>query len=276
MILSGPNAQGPDVRPGRIAGHARDAVAVGVAIGVLAVLAATALVLEPAGHHHDDISLTSALTYQAMWLVMVIAMMLPSCAATVLALSRVSRGPRDRARLLAAAAATYLTVWLAAGLIAWAASSTISAWLVREAPMLPAAGMAGMAMPAPDPHLTDTVAAVVLLAAGLLQLSPLTSRCLRACRSPAGFLARHWSGRIDRGRQAARIGWSYGLSCLGCCAALMVIPVLAGMDHLALMAGVGAVMAVQKHSRHGRTIALLAGAAMIGAAAVLMGVSLLS
>ena len=276
MIPSAPSPTGPDVAQARVAGPRRDTVAVGIGIALLALLAATALVLEPSGHHHHDISLTGVVTYQGMWLVMVVAMMFPSCSGMVLALSRVSRGPRDGARLLGAAAVTYLAVWLAAGLFAWAASSTITTWLAMSAPVLPAADMAGMAMPAPDPHLAEIIAAVVLLAAGLLQLSPLTSRCLRACRSPGGFLARHWTGRPDRVRQAARIGLSYGRSCLGCCAALMAVPVLVGMDHLALMAGVGAVMAVQKHSRHGRTVARLAGTTMLIAAVAVLGVSLSS
>ena len=52
---------------------------------------------------------------------------------------------------------------------------------------------------------------VVLVAAGVYQLSPLKQVCLRACRSPLGFLLGHWRagrrgsdvGVIHRGRALA-------------------------------------------------------------------------
>ena len=49
-----------------------------------------------------------------------------------------------------------------------------------------------------------TAVAVVLVAAGLYQLSPLKRACLRACRGPLGFLMSHWRpgyrGALERER----------------------------------------------------------------------------
>lgn len=128
----------------------------------------------------------------------------------------------------------------------------------------------GMSM-APDPRaeaLARTVSSIVVLLAGVVALTPLTTRCLRACRSPVGFVARHWTGAGDRWRQALRIGASYGASCLGCCAALMAVLVVVGMQDLVLMLALAAVMAWQKHARGGVAVARVAGVLMIVAGGV--------
>src|SRR4029450_9846099 len=67
--------------------------------------------------------------------------------------------------------------------------------------------------------------ALILVAAGVYQLSPLKQACLRACRSPLGFLLGHW--RAGR-RGSLALGWCHAVYCLGCCWALMLVLVAAG------------------------------------------------
>jgi predicted metal-binding membrane protein len=53
----------------------------------------------------------------------------------------------------------------------------------------------------------------------------LKQACLRACRSPLGFLLGHWrAGHTG----SLRLGWSLAVYCLGCCWALMLVLVAAG------------------------------------------------
>src|SRR4029077_7639771 len=61
--------------------------------------------------------------------------------------------------------------------------------------------------------------AVILLAAGAFQLSPLKRVCLRECRSPLAFLLGHW--RAGR-RGSLSLGWAHAMYCLGCCWALLL------------------------------------------------------
>ena len=46
------------------------------------------------------------------------------------------------------------------------------------------------------------------VAAGAFQLSPLKHRCLRACRSPLGFLLGHWRAGVGGG---LALGWWHAL-----------------------------------------------------------------
>ncbi|MCA1708779.1 MAG: DUF2182 domain-containing protein, partial [Actinobacteria bacterium] len=103
----------------------------------------------------------------------------------------------------------------------------------------------------------------------LYQLSPFRRRCLSRCQSPAGFIVRHWRGE-RAAVEAARIGADYGLFCLGCCWALMLLMFAVGTGSIAVMLLLGALMAVEKSLPQARVLLaplgpllLLAGAAIV-------------
>jgi predicted metal-binding membrane protein len=68
-----------------------------------------------------------------------------------------------------------------------------------------------------------------------------------------------------------RVGVDYGLSCLGCCAALMLVMFAVGMSSPLVMVGLGGVAALHKHAPWGPQLAtatggvLLADGALVGA-----------
>jgi len=101
---------------------------------------------------------------------------------------------------------------------------------------------------------------VILVAAGAYQLSPLKQVCLRACRSPLGFLLGHW--RAGR-RGSLALGWSHALYCLGCCWALMLVLVAAGAMGLPWVLLITAVVAAEKLMWGGDWIARIAGSALV-------------
>lgn len=157
--------------------------------------------------------------YLAVWTLMMAAMMLPSVAPLVL-LHR-----EHRTRL----AAGYLLVWGALGL-------------------LPYAGMRlGFAPPAP----------IVLALAGLYELTPLKTACLRHCRNPATFLIQRF------GRGALRLGAEHALWCVGCCLGLMAVLVLAAAMHLVWAAVLAAVVFIQKVLPQGERSARMTGVALL-------------
>jgi predicted metal-binding membrane protein len=102
--------------------------------------------------------------------------------------------------------------------------------------------------------------AAVLLAAGLFQFSPLKQRCLRACRSPLGFLLGHWRPGY---RGTLALGWAHALYCLGCCWALMVVLVAAGAMGLPWVLLIAALVAAEKLLPGGQWIARGIGAALV-------------
>lgn len=170
------------------------------------------------------------LIFVAAWTVMMIAMMLPSAAPLVL-LYRKGATPGATGLL----AAGYIVVWAAAGVPAYFASTLM--------PMM--------------------LSPFALAAAGLYQLTPLKTSCLRRCRTPADFLVQHW------GRGPFRLGIEHGAWCLGCCWALMAVLVVVGMMGLAWVVGLALLVAAEKLMAHGVWIGRLAGAGFLVAAVVM-------
>ena len=98
------------------------------------------------------------------------------------------------------------------------------------------------------------------MAAGLYQLTPLKDACLLLCRVPQLFLGHHWRDGIAG---AFLVGAHHGLYCAGCCASLMVVLLVVGMMNLAWMAGLSALIALEKVLPAGRLIGRLAGLALV-------------
>ncbi len=184
--------------------------------------------------------------FVGMWTTMMAAMMLPAVAPVgAVYLQTIKRRCAGPARTLRTAAllAGYLGVWAAIGLLAYLAALGGGELVQRS----PAAGR--------------WVAAAILLAAGLYQLTPLKERCLAHCRSPLGFLI-HF-GNYRGPLRDVRVGVYHGGYCVGCCWALFAVLVAVGVMNLAWMAGLAAAVFVEKTWRHGKAFGLLVGAALV-------------
>jgi predicted metal-binding membrane protein len=188
----------------------------------------------------------------AMWSVMMAAMMLPSAAPTILLYARV-RQQRGGDSAIAGSA-----VFLAGYLLVWFGFSVAAAIAQQR--------LTGQAMYVEG----RSAPAALLLAAGMYQLSPLKTACLRMCRSPAEFLARHWRPGVSG---AVRLGMLHGAWCLGCCWALMALLFVGGVMNLAWVLLVAFLVAVEKLLPRGPWVARATGAAMlVGGGAILLSV----
>ncbi|WP_262386947.1 DUF2182 domain-containing protein [Streptomyces sp. TRM49041] len=169
-----------------------------------------------------------------LWVVMMVAMMFPSVAPVAItwarAIGRQSTGV-VRAVRITEFAGGYLLAWTAFGLAAYGALAG-AGWLVEQ-----------------DPAAGHWLGATAFLLAGLYQLGPLKSVCLRHCRDPFGHLMRY-AGFRPRGRDL-RVGVHHGLYCVGCCWGLMIVLVPLGMMNVAAMAGLAAVIFLEKLWRWG-------------------------
>jgi predicted metal-binding membrane protein len=197
------------------------------------------------------VAMLGAGLFLAIWVVMMVAMMLPAVAPMVLAHARIVRLRGEGALPTISFVLGYLVVWTAAGLVPLAfiellgssIASPFSAWLPR-------------------------LGGAVVLLAGAYQLTPMKNACLRACRSPLGFVMSHNFG--GGASAAARAGMSHGCYCLGCCWALMAVLAVLGLMNLAWMAVFAVVFFLEKNWRQGVMLARVVGAAciVIGAALV--------
>src|SRR5687768_7615413 len=166
-----------------------------VTAAALVIITVAAWIALVAGTPMDD-----SPTFIVAWVVMMAAMMLPSSAPMFLLFRlQASDGPNGELRTLAFGAG-YLLVWAAVGVVVLVAQRVLDAVM--------------------SPHLRPLGVALVLLAAGAYQFTPLKATCLRACQTPADFLVRHWrSGTLG----ALRLGLDHGLYCFGCCWALLAV-----------------------------------------------------
>ena len=162
-----------------------------------------------------------------MWLVMMIAMMLPSAAPAILTFAALpATGGVGTSAFFSAG---YLTAWAGFSLMA-----TTAQWLMAEGGWLASPMMI---------RATPTLAAVLFIVAGLYQLTPLKRACLSGCRSPLSFLL----GRFRSGAWGAfRMGLEHGAACVGCCWGLMALLVTAGAMNLLWVAALAAWVLAEK------------------------------
>jgi predicted metal-binding membrane protein len=180
-----------------------------------------------------------------MWAVMMAAMMLPSATPMVLCFAGLNSRRNERARSLHFVAA-YLVLWAVFG-----AAATSTQWALQAIGLV-----SPMAVSTSAP-----LSAALLLIAGIFQFSPLKHACLRACRSPLGFLMSDW---WDGLWGAWRMGFRHGLYCLGCCWALMALLFVGGVMNILWIAALTALAAIEKLAPKGEWVAQILGCVMIG------------
>jgi predicted metal-binding membrane protein len=177
----------------------------------------------------------------SMWWVMMVAMMVPAAAPTVLLYARSARPSHSGAFL-----AGYLLLWLGFSILAVGLQAALETAALLN-PM-------GMALS------SGWLAGGVLITAGLYQFTPLKGACLAHCRSPAHWLSRNYRpGRLG----ALRMGLSHGAFCVGCCWMLMLILFVVGIMNLVWVAALTLLVAAEKLLPRGQWIARGGGVALI-------------
>lgn len=162
-----------------------------------------------------------------MWWSMMLAMMLPSAAPAILSYGAIARklsGPSG----LWAFAAGYAAIWTA-----FSAGAVLLQ--IVTADVIRLTGMMAVT--------SRTIGGLLLLAAGLYQLTPLKNACLRHCQSPFFYLAHHWRNGLAG---AFRMGLDHGSYCLGCCWMLMLLLFYGGVMELTWIVGLALYVAAEK------------------------------
>jgi predicted metal-binding membrane protein len=104
---------------------------------------------------------------------------------------------------------------------------------------------------------------VLLIVAGVYQLTPIKLTCLRTCRSPFGFLMSRWRPGLAG---AFRMGLEHGVFCVGCCWALMLLLFVGGVMNLFVIAALTAFVAFEKLTPFEVLPARISGVLLIAAA----------
>jgi predicted metal-binding membrane protein len=242
--------------PAHVRDPRRDRAILGAALLALSGLAWVSLVAwasSPYGPYlgHDvglaaPVPLEAAL-FTAGWVLMILAMMLPSSVPLVVTFGALVRRRRQPTLLVGLVLAGYLIAWAAFGLSAWMLDRGIHA-AVDALPWLAA-------------H-SQLILGTTLAVAGLWQFSPLRDRCLDECRTPLGFVVARWRGTRPR-REALAMGIAHGAFCIGCCWSLMLVMFGVGVTSLGLMLALGALTAVEKNLPWGRRLSRPLGIVLV-------------
>jgi predicted metal-binding membrane protein len=188
-----------------------------------------------------------------MWIVMMVAMMLPSLASMLAGYRRSLRGlPTTRlGSLTAIAGAAYFLVWAAVGAAAYAVGVALGAAEMRWEALARA---------------VPSAIGVVVLLAGCLQLTAWKARQLGHCRAAPVCGG---SPPPDAG-SAWRHGLRLGVRCGLCCSGLMVILLVAGVMDLRAMAMVAAAITLERLAPRPQLAARATGVAVIMAGALVV------
>jgi predicted metal-binding membrane protein len=201
-----------------------------------------------AGMDGMDMGLGPVESFAATWVVMMAAMMLPSAVPVVLEFARTVERRRGWPLATGVLAVTYLGVWLMFGVVCYAIYTALR-------------------MPWPNQPM---VVGLGLALAGAYSVSPIKRASQARCRE---LCALHGPLPFNLMRSGAVAGARYGLSCLGCSAALMVAMVLLGMSSLWWAVILGIVVLIYKFApplRMRYELVLSAALVALGVAYVMM------
>jgi predicted metal-binding membrane protein len=206
-----------------------------------------------------DTWFTGSLGFIAMWTAMMIAMMLPSTLPMLLLYRRAAafHGEAHSGGATFLVASGYFLVWTLFGVVAFTAGLGISQGAMHSDPfsrLVPLAGGLGLCI------------------AGIYQLTPWKSTCLKHCRDPLTVVAHH----LQRGRLGAfRLGIHHGAFCVACCWGLMLMQLVLGVMNLWVMMVLAVIIALEKLLVRGEFVARLTGAGAIVAGATVAARSLI-
>lgn len=206
-----------------------------------------------AGMRADTISMDmqSTMSFTAFlvaWVAMMAAMMLPAVLPVVRHYARAGAGNTTPAVTFVA---TYLALWSATGIPAYVAWSRLHEPMAHPYPWI------------------GRIAGAVAVAAGLYQLTPLKSTCLRHCQSPISFSLPHGS-HFDRVARALLAGGRYGMFCLGSCWMLFVLLIALGTMQLPWMLALSVVVWLEKIAPIGDRLTRLTAAMLVALGVLLL------
>jgi predicted metal-binding membrane protein len=180
----------------------------------------------------------------ALWATMSLAMMLPSAVPMISTYLDIADAAARSGQSIVRAGflvTGYGAVWLV-----FAGAAT---WIQAVVELTPGLALANR-----------TLAAGLLILAGLYQFAPIKHACLAKCRAPMPFFLARWS---DKPLAVFRIGAEQGALCLMCCWALMLLMFAAGLMNVWWMAGLTLLVILEKTLPKPRTMIYGSGAGLI-------------
>jgi predicted metal-binding membrane protein len=186
--------------------------------------------------------------FLVMWVVMMVAMMFPTAAPMIITFHRVQVDKQQHGQSFVSTwvfVAAYMLVWALFGVVAFVAATGIQ--MVMK--------LSSLSM-----EMAARLGGLVLIGAGVYQLTPLKTACLTKCQTPLSFILTSWRDGVGG---AFWMGAKHGAFCLGCCWLLFVILFPIGIMNVAAMAVITVLIFAEKSLPFGKRIAQIAALGLI-------------
>ena len=239
----------------------RDFLAIGISLGGITLLSwlylysmASSMSMPMGAMQIQPRSAHYFLMMFLMWAIMMVGMMLPSVAPTVLIYAAIARKAATGNTPVAPTGAFisgYVVIWIVFSLFA-----TTAQWALDQAALL-------------SPMMVSNsvgLGAVLIVTAGIYQWLPIKDKCLQQCRSPVDFITSHWQKGMTG---AFRMGLSHGMFCLGCCWVLMSLLFVGGVMNLLWIAAITLFVLLEKILPLGDAGGRVMGLIMIATGAII-------
>ncbi len=166
-----------------------------------------------------------------MWAVMMVAMMVPSATPMVLMFASVNRKRRENENPFVPTwifLSGYLLVWTGFSVLA-----TLGQWVLHAQALLSTMMVSTNFL----------FGGLLLIGAGVFQLTPMKNTCLQYCQSPFDFIMTRW----QEGRWGAfSMGLKHGIFCTGCCWMLMALLFVVGVMNLFWVVSISIFVLIEK------------------------------
>jgi len=191
------------------------------------------------------------LLFIATWTAGMAAMMLPAISPMVLLYNKLIKTNNGKSEIvqyhpvqLASFVGSYLAVWALTGIVLFFGWSVLNTNFFMDI----------------EKREMTFVYGIVLISAGAYQFSPLKTKCLGYCESPASFFLRRWKNGFTG---AIKMGTFHGLYCLGCCWPYFLLMITLGWMNLLFMGLFAAIILGEKIWSKGIWVARMAGIGFI-------------
>jgi len=191
------------------------------------------------------------LLFTATWTAGMAAMMLPAISPMVLLYNKLIKTNNGNSEIvqyhpvqMVSFVGSYLAVWALTGIVLFFGWSVLNTNFFMEI----------------EKREMSFVYGIVLIIAGVYQFSPLKTKCLGYCESPASFFMRRWKGGFTG---AIKMGTFHGLYCLGCCWPYFLLMIALGWMNLLFMGLFAAIILGEKIWSKGIWVSRMAGIGFI-------------
>ncbi|TGK18397.1 DUF2182 domain-containing protein [Leptospira stimsonii] len=183
--------------------------------------------------HPSTFSLSWIVLNLCMWILMMVAMMLPSFLKSVLLFVKMDQSKNNVTSFFGMGRGIYIVSGYLSAWIGYSLLGTALQFLLLRLNLL-SSNLS---------FYSNEWSAGLLITAGIFQFSGLKDKCLSQCKSPLGFFLTSWK---EGALGAFQMGWSQGVHCVGCCLLLMALVFVGGVMSLSWMIGLTALVLAEK------------------------------